>query len=68
MKYKTVFAKSYTPNWSEKVFIIKKVKNTASWTYVNDLDLVNYLNSEEIVGMFFERNCKKQIKQFRAEW
>ena len=27
-KYKSIFAKGYTPNWSEKVFIIKKAKNT----------------------------------------
>ena len=27
-KYKNIFAKGYTPNWSERVFIIKKVKNT----------------------------------------
>ena len=27
-KYKNIFAKGYTPNWSEKVFVIKKVKNT----------------------------------------
>ena len=26
-KYKIVFAKGYTPNWSEEVFVIKKVKN-----------------------------------------
>ena len=25
-KYKNIFAKGYTPNWSEEVFIIKKVK------------------------------------------
>ena len=25
-KYKSIFAKGYTPNWSEEVFIIKKVK------------------------------------------
>ena len=24
-KYKTIFAKSYTPNWSEQVFVIKKI-------------------------------------------
>ena len=23
-KYKIIFAKDYTPNWSEKVFVIKK--------------------------------------------
>ena len=27
-KYKRVFAKGYNPNWSEKIFVIKKVKNT----------------------------------------
>ena len=25
---KIFFAKGYTPNWSEDVFVIKKVKNT----------------------------------------
>ena len=28
-KYKNIFAEGYTPNWSEDVFVIKKVKNTA---------------------------------------
>ena len=27
-KYKNIFVKGYTPNWSEEVFLIKKVKNT----------------------------------------
>ena len=27
-KYKNIFAKGYTPNCSEEVFVIKKVKNT----------------------------------------
>ena len=27
-KYKNIFAKGYTPNWSKEVFFIKKVKNT----------------------------------------
>ena len=27
-KYKNSIAKGYTPNWSEEVFVIKKVKNT----------------------------------------
>ena len=33
-KYKNVFAKGYTPNWSEKVFVVSKTKNTVPWTYV----------------------------------
>ena len=31
-KYKNIFAKSYTPNISEEVFVVKKVKNTVLWT------------------------------------
>ena len=27
-KYKNIFAKGYTPNWSEGIFVIKKIKNT----------------------------------------
>ena len=27
-KYKYIFAKGYTPNWSEEVFVISKIKNT----------------------------------------
>ena len=33
-KYKNVFEKSYKPNWSEEIFIIKRIKNTVLWTYV----------------------------------
>ena len=31
-KYNNIFAKEYTPNWSEDDFVIKKVKNTVRWT------------------------------------
>ena len=27
-KYKSIFAKGYTPNWSEEGFVVKKIKNT----------------------------------------
>ena len=27
-KYKNIFAKGYTPNWYEEVFVISKIKNT----------------------------------------
>ena len=27
-QYKNIFAKGYTPNWSEEIFVIKKFKNT----------------------------------------
>ena len=31
-KYKNIFAKRYTPNWSEEVFIVSKIKKTVPWT------------------------------------
>ena len=27
-KYKNIFAKGYTPNWSEEVFVVNKEQNT----------------------------------------
>ena len=62
-KYKNIFAKGYTPNWSEEVFVIKKVKNTVPWTYV-----INDLNGEEIIGTFYEKELQKTNQQeFRIE-
>ena len=49
-KCKNIFAKGYTPNWSEEDFVISKIKNTVPWTYV-----INDLNSEEITGDFYEK-------------
>ena len=49
-----VFGKGYTPNWSEKVLVIKEVQNTVPWTYV-----INELNREEIVGTFYENELQK---------
>ena len=47
-KYKNDFAKGYAPNWSEEVFVIKKIKNTVPWTYA-----ISDLNSERIIGIFY---------------
>ena len=57
-QYKNIFAKGYMPNWSEEIFIIKKIKNTIPGTYVT-----NDLNGEEIVGTFYENELQgtKQI-------
>ena len=49
-KYKSIFSKCYVPNYSEEVFVIKKVKNTVSWT-----SFISDLNGEEIVGTFYEK-------------
>ena len=62
-KYKNIFSKGYTPNWSDKFFVIKKVKNTATWTYV-----INDLNGDEITGTFYEKELQKTYQQeFRIE-
>ena len=53
-KYKNIFAKGYIPNWSEEVFVIKKVKNTVPWTYV-----IHDLNGEESIGTFYEKELQK---------
>ena len=57
-KYKNIFGKGYTPNWSEEVFIIKKIKNTVPWAYA-----ISDLNGEEATGSFYEKNCKRLIKK-----
>ena len=51
------------PNWSEEIFIIKKIKNAVPWTYV-----VNDLNGEEIIGTFYENELQDAgQKEFRIE-
>ena len=57
-KYKNIFAIGCIPNWSEEVFVIKKVKNTVPWTYA-----ISDLKGEEIVGTFYEKELQKQIKK-----
>ena len=57
-KYKIIFAKRYSPNWSEEFCVVSKIKNTVPWTYV-DSDL----NDEEVTGSFLKQNCKKLAKK-----
>ena len=47
---KNFFAKGYVPNWSEEVFVIKKVKNTVPWTYI-----ITNVKGDEIVGTFYKK-------------
>ena len=49
-KYKNIFAKGYVPNWSEELYVIKKVKNIVSWSYI-----ISDLNREKVVGTFYEK-------------
>ena len=62
-KFKNIFAKGYTPNCSEEVFVISKIKNTVPWAYV-----ISGLNGEEITGTFYEKESQKTSqKEFWIE-
>ena len=47
LQYKNIFAKGYLPNWSEEVFVIKKV------------NVISYLKREKIVGTSDEKELEK---------
>ena len=62
-KYKNIFTKGYTPNWSEEIFVINKIKNTVPWTYA-----ISDLNGEEITRSFYEKEFQKTNQnKFRTE-
>ena len=45
------------PNWSEEIFVIKKIKKAVPWIYV-----INNLNCEDIIGTFMNNNYKARGK------
>ena len=55
-KFKNIFAKGYTPNWSTEIFIVDKINNTMPYTYN-----IKSLNGEEIIGSFYDRELQKSI-------
>ena len=57
-KYKNIFAKGYTPNWSEEVAVIKEVENIVPWTYG-----FSNINGEELIGKFYEKELQKTNQQ-----
>ena len=62
-KIKNIITKGYVPNWSEQVFVIKKIKNTVPWT-----NAISDFNGEEIVETFYEKELQKtNQKWFRVE-
>ena len=62
-KYKNIFAKGCPPDWSEEVFVFKKVKSTVSWAFV-----ISDINGEEIGGTSFKKEFQKtNQKEFWVE-
>ena len=55
-KFKNIFAKGYTPNWSREIFIVNKINDTVPYTYN-----IKDLNDEEIIGSFYSRELQKSI-------
>ena len=55
---KTFFLRDTIQNWSEEVFIVSKIKNTAPWTYA-----ISDLNGEPITGCFYEKELQKINQQ-----
>lgn len=53
-KYKHVFKKGYTPNWSTEIFTIKKVNNTTPTTYH-----IEDQRKQAILGTFYEPELQK---------
>ena len=49
-KYKNIFAKEYTQNWSEEAFIVSEIKDRVPRTYV-----ISPLNGEPNTGSFYEK-------------
>ena len=49
-----IFDKGYTPNWTEKIFIIDKIEPTTPITYK-----LKDLNNEEIKGSFYKQELQK---------
>ena len=56
-KYEKNFAKGFTQNWSEDVFVFTKIKDTVLWTYV-----ISDLSSEKITS-FYQKNYKNLVKK-----
>ena len=56
-EYKYIFAKGYTQSWSEKVSVVKNVKNIVPRSCV-----IEDLKGKEVVGDFYERELQKTSK------
>ena len=55
-KFKNIFAKGHTPNWSREIFLVNKINDTVPYTY-NIKDLTD----AEIISSFYDRELQKSI-------
>ena len=52
-KYKDIFAKGYTPNWTKEVFIVHNVEGTMPRIYE-----IADINGDDIIGTFYEKELQ----------
>ena len=57
-KYKNIFAKGYMPNWSEKIFVIKKLK-----ILCHGHILLVILMAKKLFALFMKKNYRVQISK-----
>ena len=57
-KYKNIFAKGYTPNWSGEIFVTKKLK-----IQFRGHILLMTLKVKDLSKHFMKKNSKNQIKK-----
>ena len=57
-KYKNIFAKGYSQNWSEEVFVVSNMKSTVPWTYIT-----SDLNGEKAACSFYEKELQKTSRE-----
>lgn len=53
-KYRELFSKGYTPNWSNEIFVVKKVNQTNPITYI-----LKDQNNQDIQGGFYKEELQK---------
>ena len=54
-KYKNIFSKGYTENWSREILIIDSILKNNSQT-----DTIKDLNREKIIGSFYEKELLRR--------
>ena len=57
-KYKNIFSKGSTENWSREIFIIDSILKNNPWTCK-----IEDLNLEKIIGSFYEKELSLSILQ-----
>ena len=55
-KYKNIFSKGYTENWSREIFIIDYILKTKPWT-----SNIKRLNGEKESGTFYEKELWSKL-------